>query len=681
MRIGLADVKKRISRADGELVVTPHLLGPRQLTREIEALVALYEAHLGKEQATFPPDRAAELVGDYRLARCLSICMTGWYDWEPIAWPGTASADEAAALASARIADPSQLRLALYDSVNAAAGGYLATLQREDALNAFAAGLGIARSTLDDLLWLDAEERAILTRTAEAPPSPRELALRYNQQVFEALLTSASQVDLTIPGAGTAHDPPQGTVVKRICFLARTFGVQYDVSFAPGDDSSDASEESRPSFDLRRVAESKTPYSVAGAARTREAPAMPYRDRDIVATLFGPLEVTGSPQQYGERLARLCRALLGYRRAEPSSEALMPSGFSGSARIYIHGKPMRLRLDERLLSHLSRDSAVVNIGRERDVPSFDSGVESEFFTEFDALERAGESRGWHLEREPEPVIVGSAILVPDFTLTRGTKRIYLEIAGYWRPEYRERKVRKLLAVADVIDLLVAAPRSAHDAFAPLQTTLPVLWYTASPRASALLDLLDVAYDDFTVRLASLDFVRIEREVRDRGRIPPVEGMALLRCYSRGELSRVLDVWSARGPSQAEERPRWVEDVGLCAAAWLDDMLGLVRRQVACAPNGRVKLSDLAAALEMSSSLTEQGVEALVHLAGLRVTRPTLFMAEVLAPGQEPDAAEDATASYDSAATSAAPRERQPRRQRQRKTTQNAPIAQPLFPAD
>ena len=44
MRIGLADVKKRIARREGELTVRPQLLGPRELARELEALIALYEA-------------------------------------------------------------------------------------------------------------------------------------------------------------------------------------------------------------------------------------------------------------------------------------------------------------------------------------------------------------------------------------------------------------------------------------------------------------------------------------------------------------------------------------------------------------------------------------------------------------------------------------------------------------
>lgn len=689
MRIGLADVKKRISRTDGELLVTPHLLGPRQHTRELEALIALYEAYVGKDRAGFPADRPAELIGDYRVARCLAICLSDWYEWRPVAWPGAASTAEAEALAAAGIDDPSRLRLALYDWVNAAGAGYLISADRDTALDAFAADLGIARHTLDDLLWLDAEERAVLTRTAEGTPSPRALALRYNQQVFEALLCNASQVELTIPGPAERADLPQGALVKRICFLARTFGVQYDVTFADAAPAlaSEAPAEPDDAHRLRRVAETRGLYAVPADPAQHDMRGAP-QGRDIAVTLFGPLEVTGAPQQYGERLARLCRALLGYRRADASSSGLALAAVSGAARVYVRGRPMRLRLDEHLLRLVSPAAPPGMSGLDDSAqaqPAFDSGVEADFFAEFAALERAGEVRGWRLEREPEPVIVGSTILVPDFALSRGPRRVYLEIAGYWRPEYRERKVRKLLAAAGTIDFLVAVPRSAYDAFIALEGQMPMLWYASSPHTSALLDLLDAAFDDFDQRLSSLDLPRIAREVQDRGHLSPVEGMSVLRCYSRAELARVLDAWAVKCPSSGEQRPLWVEDVGLCSPAWLANMASRVLRLVEAAPRSRMSLADVGGALATDQpplALSGRGVEALAGMAGLAIARSSLFAAEVLAPDAPSDEPLDPVAGADSGAQAASVQHgRQPRRQRQRKTPQNAPVAQPLFPAE
>ncbi len=348
MRIGLADVKKRIARRGGDPVLIPYLLRRGELAREIEALVALYEALLARERADFPSDRPAELVGDYRLARCLTICLEEWYAWQPVAWPGRASAAETEALAARGIDSPSQLRLALYDAVSARGAGYLASAERETMLDAFAATMEITRGTLDALLTLDDEKRAVLVRVALETPAPAALATRYNQQVFEALLANSSHVEWRIavpPGAGTTV--ALGTVVKRICFLARRMGVQYDVDFAangavgtPAADEDDVA--------LAQVAERPALYVV------KDAPGAPTArpDGDLARaplrmTLYGPQEVTGAPQQYGERLARLCRALLGYRRAETQAgrAALDGAELSGAAWVYLHGRPLTFPLD------------------------------------------------------------------------------------------------------------------------------------------------------------------------------------------------------------------------------------------------------------------------------------------------------------------------------------------------
>ena len=106
--------------------------------------------------------------------------------------------------------------------------------------------------------------------------------------------------------------------------------------------------------------------------------------------------------------------------------------------------------------------------------------------------------------------------MPDFALTRGGRRVYVEIAGYWRPEYRERKARKLLALRGRAALLVAVPASARGEFAALAAAMPVLWYTTRVSAEALLALADREFDDLAARLARLDSVpRVHRRQRAR----------------------------------------------------------------------------------------------------------------------------------------------------------------------
>src|SRR5262249_7636840 len=146
--------------------------------------------------------------------------------------------------------------------------------------------------------------------------------------------------------------------------------------------------------------------------------------------------------------------------------------------VYLHGRPLPFMLDERLLKLLGvggrekRGSA--GIAEER--ASYDSSLEAQFAGEFAAQERADATHGWRLEREPEPLLVGETILVPAFALIRGLRRVYLEIAGYWRPGYRERKARKLSALRGRVALVVAAPESARGELGVFEGVFPLLWY-------------------------------------------------------------------------------------------------------------------------------------------------------------------------------------------------------------
>ncbi len=646
MRLALADVKKSISRRDGVTRLTPYLLRPGELAHEIEALIALYEAWVGRARSSFPVDRAAELIGDYRLARCLTNCLAENYEWQSPAWPGHASDDEATALADREILSSGQLRLALYDWVNDHTGGYLSAADRESSLDACAADLGLRRATLDTLLVLDGAAQTTLHRLGEAPPTADTLAQRYNQRAFEALLANAASVEWVVPpDIGLTAGEPLGTVVKRLCFLARTMGVHYDLSFA--DD--DSLQEAPP---LARVAEAGAPYSAAGdAAETLEAAGRPIR-----VLLYGPQEVSASPAAYGERLARLCRALLGYRRGPERAgrrATLAGGGLRGIAQIYLHGRPLPFMLDDRLLKLLGVGAQGQPDGDQLPAQaSYDSALEAQFASEFAALERADAAHGWRLEREPEPLLVGDTILVPDFALIRGMRRVYLEIAGYWRPGYRERKARKLSALRGRVALAIAAPEAARSELGIFEGVFPLLWYKRDHiRAHELVALVDRAYDDSARRLATLDLPHIATEIALRGHIPPHESYALLHSYTRAELDTALRALTGEN---ADAAPVWIDGLGLCNPSWLAELLASVYAPVATAEDGRLSLTQLADHLRASNAaladLDEATVESLAERAGLRVARTSIFAAEVIAPDVAADESTEMPANAESKAS-------------------------------
>jgi len=90
---------------------------------------------------------------------------------------------------------------------------------------------------------------------------------------------------------------------------------------------------------------------------------------------------------------------------------------------------------------------------------FDSEPEEKFY---DSLGNAG--TGWSITREPEPLIAGRYLYIPDFLLEKDGMKVYVEIAGFWTAEYLKRKVAKLSELKDTDLIVLASTRSSCDAF-------------------------------------------------------------------------------------------------------------------------------------------------------------------------------------------------------------------------
>ncbi len=525
MRFSLQDVKRQVRRRDGELAVTLHFLQAGELSAEIERLIAFHEQRRGQPRKDFAQDEAGALMGDYRLANCLLATLSTWYAWRQISWEEALSdlSEEArAALAEAGIASPASLRLALFDYVNAHHAGFLDEQTRSVALEAFAAPYGLTVPRLEYLLALDTDDEALLTRVADRPDVAAVAAL-YNQWVFEAALFNSSEVRFlidceaflavqraTTSGALTGL----GAVIKRLCYLARTLGVYYDLAYED---------------------------TLAGTRSTL-----------LRLTLYGPQETTGSAQQYGQRLARLCRTLLDFgvapttraqaRRQE--SAALSKAIRQAEATVHFFQQAYRFTMDAALLALLpaqDRQSEGARVAESSAI--YDSSVEQSFAEAFASLERTQSTDGWQLEREPEPLLLSpnqgnaSGIFIPDFALTRGTRRIYVEILGFWTPAYRERKIHKLQQLKGQADLVLALPVEAHQAFASLAPDYPLVEYRGQLSVTHLLRTLQERYDDFEERLAALDIESIRARVRAEGLVPERACYTLLNCYRRSELAR------------------------------------------------------------------------------------------------------------------------------------------------
>ena len=598
MRFSLQDIKKHVHRRGGELFVSLHFLRPGEPHTEIDRLVAYHEQLLGQPQRHFSIDDARACIGDYRLAHCLIATLSAWYSWRQTAWQVAAQrlgSETLARFEEGGIASPLHLRLALFNYVNEHYSGFLDARVRPEALAKFAAlycGKDEQQAPsvpdLEYLLALDSDVEALLVRDAPLPPSSAEVAALYNQWVFEAVLFNASDVHFVIDcnafmraqrAGNDMYTAGIGAVIKRLCYLARKLGVYYDLAYE------------------------------ADPASGSTSPAL------LHLTLYGPQEMTGAPQQYGLRLAKLCRMLMDYHHNagagfapnQPARSSTLPSSaiIKAEATVYFLQRSYRFVIDTNVLRLLptpssttpeTRTSTSTTLVTQSPTPSsppsqtassiFDSSIEQSFAEAFHALATSDGADGWQLEREPEPLLLNpvvgettsstplQGIFIPDFALTRGNRRIYVEILGFWTTSYRERKLAKLQHLVGRGDLVLAIPVQAHEGFTSLGANFPIVEYDGQLSATDLLKVLRSCYDDLAERLARIDVDSVRKRIENAGLLSERACYELLHCYRRSELLRAAERVAGESiaftPGVGFYRVDWLEHMRVSCLKWLED---------------------------------------------------------------------------------------------------------------
>lgn len=204
MPFPLKDVRFTTRRAGrDEPQIYPRLLRDRSVHPKIDIAVQYFETMLGGERRELDTEVLVHFFGDYKLARCMVGCLARGYRYRS---PTIAEIVRAAALRRLRkrgIETPRDLRLHLFDRVNMDGDGFLRAADRPPTFERTEAELGLRRAELERLLFLDADEHAILTRVG-APPRPADVAAQYNVGVLETLLRHAERVELRFVGVPAA---------------------------------------------------------------------------------------------------------------------------------------------------------------------------------------------------------------------------------------------------------------------------------------------------------------------------------------------------------------------------------------------------------------------------------------------------------------------------------------------
>ena len=124
--------------------------------------------------------------------------------------------------------------------------------------------------------------------------------------------------------------------------------------------------------------------------------------------------------------------------------------------------------------------------------TFDSRLEADFASEFE--QRMGDKRGhWRLTRESEVILLGDTVMIPDFLFVDEedeSRRILVELVGFWHPEYLRRKVEKVRAAnrADLLLLVYQGLNIAEDAFRDVASE--VLFFQHKPVLKEVMETVD-----------------------------------------------------------------------------------------------------------------------------------------------------------------------------------------------
>ncbi|KOP25791.1 hypothetical protein AMR41_13860 [Hapalosiphon sp. MRB220] len=142
-------------------------------------------------------------------------------------------------------------------------------------------------------------------------------------------------------------------------------------------------------------------------------------DHGFTITIDGPTSLFNPSTRYGLAIAKLIPALLHVTKWSLSATLQVRDFYTET------WKTRRFTLNSEcgLVTHYPPGKP------------YDSMIEASFADKWDAMKTC-----WALEREVDLIPIPGSVMIPDFRLVHPDGRSYLlEIVGYWRPEYLQKK--------------------------------------------------------------------------------------------------------------------------------------------------------------------------------------------------------------------------------------------------
>lgn len=194
-------------------------------------------------------------------------------------------------------------------------------------------------------------------------------------------------------------------------------------------------------------------------------------DQGFTLTIDGPTSLFKPNTRYGLKLAMLLPALLHVTKWSLTATLQQRDTYSGQMR---SGR-FTLNADCGLVTHYPPGK------------TYDSMLEASF------VERWTKTKtDWQLEREVDLIPIPGSVMIPDFRLVHPDGRTFLlEIVGYWRPEYLQKKFSQVRQSGRDDLILAISERLNLEKAGVTVDRLPakVIWFKDQLLPKAVLDAL------------------------------------------------------------------------------------------------------------------------------------------------------------------------------------------------
>jgi uncharacterized protein len=194
-------------------------------------------------------------------------------------------------------------------------------------------------------------------------------------------------------------------------------------------------------------------------------------DHGFTISIDGPVSLFKPSTRYGLAIAKLIPALLHVTKWSLSAQLQIKDQFTNQ----IKSGRFTLNSETKLVSHYPPGKA------------YDSMLEESFADRWEKLKTE-----WKLEREVDLIPIPGSVMIPDFRLVHPSGKFYLlEIVGYWRTEYLQKKfaqVKKsncdylILAISERLNLEKAGIKVSD-------IPVKVIWFKDKLNPKSVLEVL------------------------------------------------------------------------------------------------------------------------------------------------------------------------------------------------